>query len=158
MAFGLERPRVMFFVRVVGVTKIVKQRDRLDDAFDGRAAEGSNSRRHHGHAAGQCVPQVIVQVADAFSLGFRGHDNIPVLRGQTCDARLVVCLGFEVGSGHAVETGWLPARGHTNKLGPSVGSSPSLPAQPYLPAQRYFVVEFNSATADTCRVNGLYFG
>ena len=115
MAFGLERPEVMFFVRVAGVTKIVKQRDRLDDAFDGRAAEGSNSRRHHGHAAGQCVPQVIVQVADAFSLGFRGHDNIPMLRVQTCDARLVVCLGFEVCSGHAVETGRLPARRHTKQ-------------------------------------------
>src|SRR5258707_2949683 len=158
MAFGLERPKVMFFVRVVGVTKIVKQRDRLDDAFDGRAAEGSNSRRHHGHAAGQCVPQVIVQVADAFSLGFRGHDNIPVWRVQTCDARLVVRLGFEVCGGHTLRQGGCLRDETPNKLWPSVCSSPSLPAQPYLPAQRYFVVVFNSATADTWRVNGLYFG
>ena len=67
-------------------------------------------------------------------------------------------FGFEVCGGHTLRQGGC-LRGDTpHKLGPFVGSSPSLPAQPYLPAQRYFVVVFNSATADTWRVNGLYFG
>jgi hypothetical protein len=35
MAFGLERPKVMLFVRVVGVAKVVKDGDGLDDTSSG---------------------------------------------------------------------------------------------------------------------------
>jgi hypothetical protein len=44
MAVGIERPKVVLFARVVGVTKIVKDRDGLDDPGDGFGPEGGNAR------------------------------------------------------------------------------------------------------------------
>ena len=40
---GLERPKVVFLVRVVRMAKVVKHRDGLDDPFDGRWAEGRDA-------------------------------------------------------------------------------------------------------------------
>jgi hypothetical protein len=45
MALGLERAKVMLFVRVVGVAKVVKHRDGLDDAGHGLLGERGDARR-----------------------------------------------------------------------------------------------------------------
>jgi hypothetical protein len=39
MAVSVERAKVVFFVRVVGVTKVIEHCDGLDDAGDGFDAE-----------------------------------------------------------------------------------------------------------------------
>ena len=46
VAFSLERAKVVLFMWVVGVTKVVKHRDGLDDAVDGLLAEGGDTRCH----------------------------------------------------------------------------------------------------------------
>ena len=43
LAVGVERAKVVLFVRVVGVTKVVKDRDGLDDPGDGFGTEGGNA-------------------------------------------------------------------------------------------------------------------
>ena len=66
---GLECPKIMFFVWVVGVAKIIIHRDGLDDALNGFLAKGSNAGRNHSKAAGQMVAQLIIERANAFGLG-----------------------------------------------------------------------------------------
>ena len=57
---GLEVTKVMFFMRVVGVTKVVVDRDGLDDSCNGLRSESGDTRRHDG---------------DASVLGFDGDDH-----------------------------------------------------------------------------------
>ena len=51
----LERARIMLFVWVIGMAKIVKGRDGLDDALDSFFAKGSNAWRDDGMASGQAL-------------------------------------------------------------------------------------------------------
>ena len=41
VAFGLERPKVMLFMRVIGVAKVIKDGDGLDDARRGLFTEAA---------------------------------------------------------------------------------------------------------------------
>jgi len=75
VAVGIERAKVVLFVRVVGVTKVVKHRDGLDDPGDGFGPKSGNARRHHGGPSGKILTQFIVQRADARSLAV--HDGPP---------------------------------------------------------------------------------
>jgi len=72
LAFGLKRSKVMFFMRVVGVTKVVEHRDRFDDAFDGFWSECRKSWCHHGQAASQFPSQVVVERANALRVRVHG--------------------------------------------------------------------------------------
>ena len=51
LTVDLERARIMLFVWVIGMVKVVKGRDGLEDAFDSLLAQGSDARRHDGKAA-----------------------------------------------------------------------------------------------------------
>src|ERR1700722_19371799 len=55
VAFGLERAKVMLFVRVVRMTKVVKDGDGFDDARRGLFTEGGYTRGHHGDASCQVL-------------------------------------------------------------------------------------------------------
>ena len=59
----LERPKIMLFVWVVGVAKIVIHRDGFDDALDSLLAKRSNAGRDDGEAAEQVLTQLIVERA-----------------------------------------------------------------------------------------------
>ena len=72
LTFGLERPKIMLFVWVVGVTKIVIDRDGLDDALDSLLAQRSDTRRDDGEAAEQVLTQLIVEGANAFGPDIHG--------------------------------------------------------------------------------------
>ena len=72
LAVGLERPKIMLFVGVVGVAKIVIYRDGLDDALNGFLAKGSDTGCHYRKAAEQVLTQFIVERANAFGLGIHG--------------------------------------------------------------------------------------
>jgi hypothetical protein len=72
LTFGLKRPKIMFFVWVIGVTKIVIDRDGFDDALDSCLAKRSGAWRDDGKAAEQVVTQVIVEGANAFGPGVHG--------------------------------------------------------------------------------------
>src|SRR5436190_1406024 len=50
VAVGLERAKVVLFMGVVGVTKVVEHGDGLDDALDGLFAEGGDAGCHDGDA------------------------------------------------------------------------------------------------------------
>ena len=45
LSVGLERPKIMFFVWVIGVTKIVIDRDGSDDTVDSLLAKRSDAGR-----------------------------------------------------------------------------------------------------------------
>jgi hypothetical protein len=62
---GLERPKVVLFVRVVGVAKVVEYRDGFDDPLDRLGAEGRNPGRHDCDAGREVLAQFIVQRANA---------------------------------------------------------------------------------------------
>jgi hypothetical protein len=62
----------MFFVWVIGVTKIVIHRDGSDDTVDGLLAKGSDTWRDNGNAAEQVVTQLIVERANAVGPGIHG--------------------------------------------------------------------------------------
>src|ERR1700730_8983336 len=68
----IERAKVVLFVRVVGVTKVVEHCDGLDDPFDGLGAERRHTWCDDRHSAGEMLAQLVVQRADARSL--RVHD------------------------------------------------------------------------------------
>ena len=69
-AFDFERPEVVFFVRVIGVTEVIERGDRLDNSVGSFLAEGCNARRDDGSAANQMVAQVVVKVANPLGLAF----------------------------------------------------------------------------------------
>ena len=58
---SLERPKIMFFVWVIGVAKIVIHRDGFDDAVDSLLAKRSDAWRDDGEAAEQVLAQLIVE-------------------------------------------------------------------------------------------------
>jgi len=60
-----KRPEVVFAVRVVGVTKVVKYRDRLHQAVNGFGAQRGNAWGHNGFAAAKMLPKFIVKRANA---------------------------------------------------------------------------------------------
>src|ERR1035437_7067004 len=79
LAVGLERPKIMFFVWIIGVAKIVIHRDGFDDAVDSLLAKRSDAGRDDGEAAEQVLAQVIVERANAF--GSNVHGEAPEGRG-----------------------------------------------------------------------------
>ena len=72
MALDLERAKVMFFVWIVGVAKVVVDFDRLDDARYRFGAERSDARRHDRMALIEILSQLVVERANAVRL--RGFD------------------------------------------------------------------------------------
>jgi hypothetical protein len=72
LTFGLERPKIMLFVWVVGVAKIVIHRDGFDDALNSLLAKRSDAWRDDGEAAEQVLTQLIVERANAFGPGVHG--------------------------------------------------------------------------------------
>ena len=72
LAVGLERPKIMFFVWIIGVAKIVIHRDGFDDAVDSLLAKRSDAGRDDGEAAEQVLAQVIVERANAFGSNVHG--------------------------------------------------------------------------------------
>ena len=72
LSVGFERPKIMFFVWVIGVAKIVIHRDGFDDALDSLLAKRSDAGRDDGAAAEQVLAQVIVERANAFGSNVHG--------------------------------------------------------------------------------------
>ena len=70
MTVGFERAKVMLFVRVVGVAKVVVHFDGFDDPGDGFGAKGGDTRRHDSMAmtAADILPQVVVESSDTTSV------------------------------------------------------------------------------------------
>ena len=64
LAVGIERAKVVLFVRVVGVTEIVKDADGLDDPGNRFGAKSRNARGHHRGPSGKILTQFIVQRTD----------------------------------------------------------------------------------------------
>jgi ABC-type amino acid transport substrate-binding protein len=62
----------MFFVWVIGVTKIVIHRDGFDDALDSLLAKRCDAWRDDGNAAEQVLTQLIVERANAVGPGVHG--------------------------------------------------------------------------------------
>src|SRR3984957_4210235 len=75
VAFSLERAKVMLFVRIVRVTKVVEYGDGLDDACRSLFAEGGYAWCHYGDAGRQILSQLIIERANA--LGSRVHAESP---------------------------------------------------------------------------------
>ena len=69
VALGFERPKVMFFVWIVGVAKVVVGFDGLDDARDGFGAERSDACRHDRMTLVEILSQLVVERANAGGLG-----------------------------------------------------------------------------------------
>ena len=72
VAVGFERAKVMFFVWIVGVAKVVVDFDGLDDARDCFGAERSDARRHDRMTLAEILSQLVVERANA--VGLRGFD------------------------------------------------------------------------------------
>ena len=72
-AFDLERPEVVLFVRVIGVTEVIERGDRLDNSVDSFLAEGCNARSDDGAAANQMVAQVVVKRRESVGSGWSWH-------------------------------------------------------------------------------------
>jgi len=68
-AVDLERAKVVFFVWIVGVAKVVVDFDCFHDARDRFAAEGGYARRHEGTTVAEIVPQLVVEGSNLFGLG-----------------------------------------------------------------------------------------
>src|SRR6202048_770321 len=75
MAIGIKAAKVVLLVGIVGVAKVVKHRDGLNDPSDGFGAESGNAGRHHCKAFGKILAQFLVQRADARTLAV--HDGPP---------------------------------------------------------------------------------
>ena len=84
VAVGFERAKVMFFVWVVGVAKVVVHFDGRDDARDRLRAEGGHACRHDRMTEAEVVPQFIVERANPRSLGesFVATDRTQFARGR----------------------------------------------------------------------------
>ena len=65
LAVGFERAKVVFFIRVVGMTKIVIRGDCVDDSGDSFGAEGGDACGHDGMAVGQVAAQLVIERANA---------------------------------------------------------------------------------------------
>jgi hypothetical protein len=72
LSVGFERPKIMFFVWVIGVAKIAIHRDGFDDAVDSLLAKRSDAGRDDGEAAEQVLAQLIVERANAVGPGVHG--------------------------------------------------------------------------------------
>jgi hypothetical protein len=77
-AFDFERPEIVFFVRVIGVTEVVERGDRLDNPVDGVLAEGGYAQSDDGTAANQMLTQIIVEGTNP--LGLLGHGISPCMK------------------------------------------------------------------------------
>jgi len=78
VALDLERAKVMFFVWIVGVAKVIVDFDRLDDARDGFGSERSDAYRHDRMALAEILSQLVVESSNAvglcgFDLGRHGR-------------------------------------------------------------------------------------
>lgn len=79
VAVGIEGTKVVFFMWIVGVAKVVVHRNRLDDALMG-ALRGVPARRHFGCAYSSrsgLIPRLILKAERPRALGFcfsRFHD------------------------------------------------------------------------------------
>src|SRR6202048_2486153 len=59
VAIGIKAAKVVLFVRIGGVAKVVKHRDGLNDPSDGFGAESGNAGRHHCKAFGKILAQFL---------------------------------------------------------------------------------------------------
>ena len=75
----------MFFVRVVGMAKIVVHRDGIDDAGDGFGAEGGDPGSHDGMAVWQVAAQLVIECANA--VGPSGFGLVMVVSVGIGDAK-----------------------------------------------------------------------
>jgi len=73
MAVGFEGAKVVLFVRIVGVTEVVLDRDGLDDSLDGLRTEGGNAGSHHSDAVGKVLAQLVGEFTNPIGLGFHGE-------------------------------------------------------------------------------------
>src|SRR6202047_1522916 len=78
MAIAIKAAKVVLLVGIVGVAKVVKHGDGLDDPGDGFGAEGGDAGGHHRDPLGKILTQFIVQRGDARSLAV--HDGPPDFR------------------------------------------------------------------------------
>ncbi len=69
-AIDLERAKVMLFVWIVGMAKVVIDFDGPDDARDCFGAERSNAYRHDRMAMTEILSQLVVESSNA--VGLRG--------------------------------------------------------------------------------------
>ena len=69
MTVGFERSKVMLFMRIIRVAKVVIDSDCLNDARDSLGAECGDAASHHGCAFAEVLTQSIIQVANALGLG-----------------------------------------------------------------------------------------
>ena len=72
VALGFERAKIMFFMWIVGVAKVVVDFDRLDDARHCFRAKRSNAHRHHRMTLVEILSQLVVERANA--VGLSGFD------------------------------------------------------------------------------------
>ncbi len=69
-AVSLERAKVVFFARIVGMAKIIIHRDGLDDAHDRFGPEGGDPRGNDSTAVGQVATQFVIERANSSVLTF----------------------------------------------------------------------------------------
>src|ERR1700687_1411337 len=74
LAFGFERTKIVFFMRIVGATEIVVHGDCFDDASDSFGAECGDTVRHHSSAFVEVMTQSVVEGANPVGLSGR-HGN-----------------------------------------------------------------------------------
>ena len=68
LAIDLKRPKIVFFVWVIGVAEIVVHGDGFDDASDGFSTEGGDTGCDEGRADGEVLAQFVVERANGFGL------------------------------------------------------------------------------------------
>ena len=63
LAIDLKRPKVVLLIWVIGVTEIVVDSDRLNDATDGFGAEGRDTGGDEGRTDSEVLAQSVVERA-----------------------------------------------------------------------------------------------
>ena len=69
VAVGFERTKIVFFIWIVGVAKVVVDFDCLDDARHCFGTERSDAYRHHRVTLVEILSQLVVERANAVGLG-----------------------------------------------------------------------------------------
>jgi hypothetical protein len=76
LTVDFEAAEVVLLVGIVGVTKVVEHRNRLDETLNSFLAESGNTGGDDGVAANQMLPEFVIEGADAVGLG--RHCGSPV--------------------------------------------------------------------------------
>src|SRR5262245_47889650 len=110
MALRIERAKVVLFVRVVGMAKVVEYGDGLDDTVDGLLAKRSDAGCHDRYPGGQVLSQLVVERANAY--GLRVHEVLHLWRGRRKGRRASSCApsrGAGVSSADSAFGSWVAA-------------------------------------------------